>query len=55
MIKKKDMQVLYPEEEEEDKKPEKPLVWKEPEPPSRFKYDDSGFPLNDDRRKKDKS
>jgi len=39
-------------DEEEDEKPEKPLIWKKPEPPPRFKYDDSGFPINDKPKEK---
>lgn len=35
-------------DDEEDEEREKPaLIWKKPEPPPRFKYDDSGFPLDE--------
>ena len=35
------------DEDEEEKSEKQPLTWKKPEPPPNFKYDDSGFPLND--------
>lgn len=43
--------MLHPENEEEEKTPEKP-AWKKPEPPPRFKYDDSGFPIADKKKPK---
>jgi hypothetical protein len=42
-------------DEEEDEKYETPPTWKKPEPPPRFKYDDSGFPLNEKKPNEKKS
>jgi len=43
--KKEPVEIEIDDEDEENEK--QPLVWKKPEPPPNFKYDDSGFPLND--------